>query len=747
MSVQQRPPPPTPPGGLLTRAQTPNSSTISRLTTPNTIMNANAMLSGRSQSVPNLGEEDYDLVKNVLKNDAVYKTIFPKKVNSQNIGVPYTLYLDEKVSLDEYLNQILTNFEAPTTEQDIHNHNLHRRTLRSKQTRLRKAMQTQFEHITPNLQILYSAMEVMYTTIILEILHTLVLRQNLDEKTISQDEDLRFSRYKEITAVMFQVNHHLTSSKLPRVVLYNNTALQLIDCADQAILHTIQTTEKNMNIKINTTWQQDLKAVETAHSLQTAHTRMTVVAPPTSQLYPMGATPTPIAITQPPQTQQLTGQTTGNINAQLPLVDGMQTLTIEPNVQQNNSSLPAATSSGILPQVQPHMQTVIIQDPRDTHLPVFRGNYQDWNYFFGQFIALVGNNQQIPIVMKMKRLMDALKGPPLRDVQHLSLSEANYPKVVEILRNNYGRPEAICSAMMAKITAFYNVKSPNTTDFGILVDHIQQLKVHLEIYQPATLAAPLTLMQYILPKLPRTTVAKWTTEKTKLVALFGAQDLEQRLFEEFVKFLLQEKEFNTQINLSMQTQAKEGRSYYSQPYRSAFNIQQAQIKQDTSFFLNSKGHNSNRGPQNRTFQPRSNRFQKNKSSRPFTPFQGKMSPNNNNSARQARFKINNKNNKRPGAPNFNPRTKITSPFQNVNKSETNPCTICNSKDHKPTACSKTMGPKELMDFVVKQKLCLNCFRKGHVTAKCLTPSQCGINNCQFKHHKRLHGLPKLTKRK
>ena len=82
----------------------------------------------------------------------------------------------------------------------------------------------------------------------------------------------------------------------------------------------------------------------------------------------------------------------------------------------------------------------------------------------------------------------------------------------------------------------------------------------------------------------------------------------------------------------------------------------------------------------------------------------------------------------------------------TNKKPPRPCDLCESPDHKPLTCPKTIGPASLMDLVVKKKLCLNCFRPGHHTRECILPSQCGKDGCALKHSKRLHGLPRLKKK-
>ena len=74
------------------------------------------------------------------------------------------------------------------------------------------------------------------------------------------------------------------------------------------------------------------------------------------------------------------------------------------------------------------------------------------------------------------------------------------------------------------------------------------------------------------------------------------------------------------------------------------------------------------------------------------------------------------------------------------------CDLCSSREHKPVHCTKPMGAQALMDFVVKNRLCLNCLRKGHQTQKCRQQSYCGKDGCNLKHHRRLHGLPRLQRR-
>ena len=63
------------------------------------------------------------------------------------------------------------------------------------------------------------------------------------------------------------------------------------------------------------------------------------------------------------------------------------------------------------------------------------------------------------------------------------------------------------------------------------------------------------------------------------------------------------------------------------------------------------------------------------------------------------------------------------------------CWLCKQKHHLvdcPQFRDKSV--EEKIDFATKEKLCKNCFLKGHTTKDCICKLKCRANSCGKKHH-------------
>ena len=73
------------------------------------------------------------------------------------------------------------------------------------------------------------------------------------------------------------------------------------------------------------------------------------------------------------------------------------------------------------------------------------------------------------------------------------------------------------------------------------------------------------------------------------------------------------------------------------------------------------------------------------------------------------------------------------------------CLYCNQTNHDLERCHKfrEKSHKERMDFVRKEKLCDNCFRRYHLAKRCRFNAACMLSDCGRKHHSLLHPPSKL----
>lgn len=118
-------------------------------------------------------------------------------------------------------------------------------------------------------------------------------------------------------------------------------------------------------------------------------------------------------------------------------------------------SLPPAFPG--LQQQQP--VSIIISDPCDSELPPFAGQPHKWNYWYSQFQALVHTNPNISLTTKMQKVMRSLRGPAQTTALSFDLCDENYGPLINKLMSEFGRPQEICAARMAKVAQFGKIKS------------------------------------------------------------------------------------------------------------------------------------------------------------------------------------------------------------------------------------------------------------------------------------------------
>ncbi|XP_055584730.1 uncharacterized protein LOC129737593 [Uranotaenia lowii] len=145
-------------------------------------------------------------------------------------------------------------------------------------------------------------------------------------------------------------------------------------------------------------------------------------------------------------------------------------------------------------------------------LPIFSGRSEEWPLFISAFnnsTQACGFSNQDNLV----RLQECLKGPALESVRSRQMFPSAVPKIIEKLREFYGRPEQLIHTMLSKVR---RVTSPKTErletfiPFGIAVqelcDHLEAAGLNDHLVNP-------TLIQELIDKLPATTKREWVQYK------------------------------------------------------------------------------------------------------------------------------------------------------------------------------------------------------------------------------------------
>ena len=84
-------------------------------------------------------------------------------------------------------------------------------------------------------------------------------------------------------------------------------------------------------------------------------------------------------------------------------------------------------------------------------LPVFDGNLQQWQEFWGIYKATIHEQQTMPAVSKLSYLKSVLKGSALSAIAGIPLTSVNYSLVVKHLQERFGRKEAIVESLYSKL--------------------------------------------------------------------------------------------------------------------------------------------------------------------------------------------------------------------------------------------------------------------------------------------------------
>ena len=781
-----------------------------------------------------MGDPPY--MKNVLKSMEHYKLIFEHQIQKWQIGIPNLLFHgDDPIDSVTFFKYIVDNIIVPTEAKAIRYAKTARRygttVLSTSSDNIIKLLNTP----SPSYDSLYSETQNIITYSYLDVIQTLVTRQNAQQKEISDDEDKRFNYFRKVQEAIDLLEIYNKHHQLPVIQLYKNIGIELNPHVSTFIVEATHKAITNYDLTFQRPTLQETSTPTltppatspsaAGNTTNTAELAQSVSTPPslmggggTNQVSPASlhtvssASPLPLGqghnitplpsapggankegyepskntqttVAQPPpaytsteahgataaaqqtaaaqkhfaQNAPLRNASTINAAATSPSTSGhihqqqassMQhqqapfphqqqaSFTLQPQIpfttqprapfqQQQQAPFPQQQQATHTNQQQ--SISISITDPRDHQIPPFSGRYDQWEHFYNLFLNLIHNDPTTTNSTKMHRLIRALRGPALQLVKHLELSEENYQRMVDILRNAYGQPEAVCTKMMNTISNFQIISHTNGPEFNHFVSLLRQLYIHMQKYFPESISAPLPLLMHIYPILPRTLLTKWQLERAKLIETYGKEQITPFLLDKFVSFLEQEKNTNDAVNLTLETSSRTQpkQSYNSHSYQ-AFHIQTTKPPSHTPKI-------QTQPPTRPPF-----KFSSNQRTQQFSPQYRPPLPSSQqrNQSQNRPMSVS----QRPGTPQPQKRVTFT------NQPSDNACILCNKNNHVARNCKMLMPPTQVMDIVKKHGLCINCLMRGHGTNACKQPSHCGRGGCKLKHHRRLHGMPRLVKR-
>ncbi|XP_062557235.1 uncharacterized protein LOC134222107 [Armigeres subalbatus] len=146
-------------------------------------------------------------------------------------------------------------------------------------------------------------------------------------------------------------------------------------------------------------------------------------------------------------------------------------------------------------------------------LPIFSGKPEDWPLFIGSYETsneACGYNN----IENLVRLQECLKGPALESVRGQLLLPKSVPKVIEKLRQLYGRPEQLLHFHLEKVNRLDSPQAERLETFIPFGNAVEQLCDHLEAANLMQHLVNPLLLQSLLEKLPSSEKREWVRFKS-----------------------------------------------------------------------------------------------------------------------------------------------------------------------------------------------------------------------------------------
>lgn len=193
----------------------------------------------------------------------------------------------------------------------------------------------------------------------------------------------------------------------------------------------------------------------------------------------------------------------------------------------NKQSDDTMSVNQLIPQSGPTKAQLTARGGLTKNLPSFTGKPEEWPLFYGTFCA---SNEACGYsnVENLVRLQESLKGQALEMVRGQMLLPKSVPRVIEKLRQLYGRPELLLQSLLEKVRKLDPPTSDRLASFIPFGNAVEQLCEHIE-------AAGLTqhlinplLIQDLVDKLPDSDKRQWVRYKRNKV------DVTLRTFTDFI---------------------------------------------------------------------------------------------------------------------------------------------------------------------------------------------------------------------
>lgn len=142
-------------------------------------------------------------------------------------------------------------------------------------------------------------------------------------------------------------------------------------------------------------------------------------------------------------------------------------------------------------------------------LPIFSGNYEQWQQFYDTFNALVDNNINLDSVQKFHYLRSALSGSAAKTIHSLQTTNENYPIALELLTKRFQNLRLTIQHHVHELFNTLPAPKESADSLRALTDNFQKhLRVLQQLKEPTDKWD--TLIVYLITsKLDLTTKKEW----------------------------------------------------------------------------------------------------------------------------------------------------------------------------------------------------------------------------------------------
>ncbi len=146
------------------------------------------------------------------------------------------------------------------------------------------------------------------------------------------------------------------------------------------------------------------------------------------------------------------------------------------------------------------------QPSANEKVPKFDGDYTEWNAFWQAFTVLVDKNPKVPVISKLNKLNQAVKGEAAMVISMFEFDEESYELAKMALINEYGDPALCANKMLRDLQNLERVKANDFEGLRNLHVRSKQLVLRLQRLYPTILDQPILVSSTIENKMSRVLV-------------------------------------------------------------------------------------------------------------------------------------------------------------------------------------------------------------------------------------------------